>query len=70
MTALSDHSAEPTYQETMLQFGINQQATFRWVVPPEEGIMGTAVAAEGFAFKFQAVSGGTPNSMATIFHQE
>lgn len=57
------HSVEPTYTSGLvpLQFAINQQATFRWVVLPEYGIVLPATAANGLGAVPTVVSGGTPN---------
>jgi hypothetical protein len=54
----------------MLSFSINQQATFRWVVPPEEGIVCPATAANGLGLLFVTVSGGTALSEAQFMHEE
>lgn len=71
-TAGSNHTAEPTYTSgaVVLDFGINQQATFRWVAPVEEGIMLPATAANGVGLYFSAVSGGTAECSATFHHAE
>ena len=68
----SNHTVEPTYTAgaDLLSFSINQQATFRWVVPPEEGIVAPATAANGLGLRFVLVSGGTALSEATFHHIE
>lgn len=67
-----NHTVEPTYTAdlVLLSFSINQQATFRWVVPPEEGIMLPATAANGAGLLFVVVSGGTALCEATFHHEE
>lgn len=67
-----NHTVEPTYTAgaVMLSFSINQQATFRWVVPPEEGIVAPATAANGLGLLFVVVSGGTALAEATFYHEE
>lgn len=71
-SAGEDHTAEPTYTAgaVMLSFSINQQATFRWSVPPTEGIVLPATAANGIGLRFVTVSGGTALSEATFHHEE
>lgn len=71
-SAGENHSVEPTYTSgaVMLSFSINQQATFRWVVPPEEGIVAPATAANGLGLRFVVVSGGTALCEATYHHEE
>lgn len=67
-----NHTVEPTYTASsdLLSFSINQQATFRWVVPPEEGFVAPATAANGLGLRFVVVSGGTANSEGTFLHEE
>jgi hypothetical protein len=72
VTGGSNHTAEPTYTAgaELLNISMNQQATFRWVVPPEEGFISPVTAASGFGVLFVAASGGTPDFQATIMFQE
>lgn len=67
-----NHTVEPTYTADLilLSFSINQQATFRWVVPPEEGLVCPATAANGLGLYFAVVSGGTALCESTFHHQE
>ncbi|TAL13943.1 hypothetical protein EPN95_04620 [Patescibacteria group bacterium] len=71
-TSGNDHTVEPTYTASsdLLSFSINQQATFRWVVPPEEGLVAPATAANGLGLRFIVVSGGTALAEATFMHEE
>lgn len=71
-SAGENHTAEPTYTSgaVMLSFSVNQQATFRWVVPPDEGIIMPATAANGLGLLFVVVSGGTALCEATMVHEE
>lgn len=67
-----NHTSEPTKTAgaVLLSFSINQQATFRWVVPPEEGLVCPATANNGIALLFAVVSGGTALCEATFHHEE
>jgi L-asparaginase II len=69
---ISNSTVEPTYTAgaNMLSISINQQATFRWVVPPEEGIKAPATANNGLGLQFVVVSGGTALTEATFLHEE
>lgn len=71
-SAGENHTVEPTYTAgaIILSFSINQQATFRWVVPPEEGIIAPATAANGLGLQFVVVSGGTALAEAHFKHEE
>lgn len=71
-TAGENHTVEPTYTaaQDMMAVSINQQATFRWVVPPEDGIVMPATASNGLGLYFAIVSGGTPLCEATLYHEE
>lgn len=70
--AKQNHSAEPTYTagSILMNFSLNQQATFRWVVPPDKGLVLPATASYGAGLKFSAVSGGTASAEASIYHEE
>ena len=67
-----NHTVEPTYTSgaNLLSFSVNQQATFRWVVPPDEGLVCPATAANGVGLEFVVVSGGTALCEATFRYQE
>lgn len=62
-SAGENHTVEPTYSGPILMtIPLNQQATFRWAVLPEDGLVMPATAANGIGFRFRAtdgVSGGT-----------
>ena len=68
----SNHTVEPTYTGSaeLLNISMNQQATFRWVVPPEEGFMSPVTAANGFGVLMVGASGGTPDFQCSVSHQE
>lgn len=68
----SNATVEPTYTaaEVMQSVSLNQQATWRWVVPPEEGFVCPATAANGIGCQITAISGGTPAVEATYNHEE
>jgi len=72
VTGGEDHSVEPTYTAAgeCLQFGLNQQATFRWVVPPDEGFVIPATADNGIGIQVSTISAGTPTMAGTILHVE
>ena len=67
-----NHTVEPTYTAgaNLLKISINQQATVRWVVPPEEGLVAPATANNGLGLQFTLVSGGTAICEATFHHAE
>lgn len=71
-SAAEDHTVEPTYtvNAVMQAVDINQQATWRWVSPPDDGIALPALAANGVGLRFFAVTGGTALSQATFYHDE
>ena len=71
-SAGENHTVEPTYTSgaVMLSFSINQQATFRWVTPPDEGIVLPATASNGVGLSFVVVSGGTALCESTFHHAE
>lgn len=71
-TGQENFTVEPTKTgaAVLMSFSINQQATFRWVVPPEEGIMLPATANAGIALICILASGGTPRAEATMYHEE
>ena len=57
VTAAEDHSVEPTAAGTpVLDFGLNQRATFRWVVAPDGELVIPAVTTEGVFFTAIAAS--------------
>jgi hypothetical protein len=68
----SNHTVEPTYTASaiVMNFAINQQATFVWQTDPEWGILAPATAANGLGLYFNDISGGTANCRSTFFHQE
>lgn len=67
-----NHTVEPTYTANayLYSFSFNQQASIRWVVPPEEGLVCPATAANGIGLVWEEVSGGTALTEATIHHEE
>lgn len=52
-TARENHTVEPTYtaNEELLEFGMNQRATFRWQVDPKNGWVIPATAASGIGWQ-------------------
>lgn len=71
-SAQENLTVEPTYAliTAMQEIGVNQQATWRWVTAPSEGIAMPALAANGLGLKFVTVSSGTPTCQATLYHDE
>ena len=65
------HSAEPTYtaDAIMLQFAVNQRATFRWVAAPGGEIVLPATAANGVGLQVIGIAGSAVN-VNVMFHFE
>lgn len=64
------YSGNPTYQSAVLTFSFNVQVTFRWVVPPEEGIVVPASASNGVGIDCTGRSAGTVNIQAQCVFSE
>lgn len=66
-----NHTVEPTYTAgaIMLSVSFNQQATVRWVVPPDDGIILPATAANGIGAQF-VIATGTALHEATFQYVE
>lgn len=64
-------SVEPTYtaNSSLLNFSLNQRATFRWVAIPGGEIVVPATAASGVGLR-SINSGGTPNTTASFMWDE
>lgn len=64
----SNHSVEPTYTAggILLQFGLNQRATFQWYAVPGAELMAPATASNGIGL-YTIAHGGTPICEGT-FH--
>jgi len=64
---------EPTYEavatEALLQFALNQRATFTWIANPGRELITTAGTANGIGVRSIA-SGGTPNINLTLAWDE
>lgn len=71
LTSGKNHSAEPTYAagSELMQFGLNQRATFRWVAAPGGELVVPATAANGIGTRTSS-HGGTPNVLATMHWDE
>lgn len=69
LTAQEDHTVEPTVVAAteLLDFDLNQRATFRWVAAPGGELMGPAVATEGI---FATPIGGYLGISRCTFHWE
>jgi len=68
-----NHTAEPTYTASafLLEGGVNQRATFRWVAAPGGEILIPATAASGVGiFTIDVGAAATPNVEATIHWEE
>lgn len=69
-TAARTFTAEPTYDGvTLLEIGLHQRSTFRWVARPGSEFICKAATAAGIAAKV-AVTSGTPTAYATILFDE
>lgn len=66
------HTVEPTYTANaiLLQFALNQRATYRWVAAPGGEIVLPATAANGVGLAVISVSGTPVNVNATIHFEE
>ena len=66
------HSAEPTYtaDAIMLQFALNQRATFRWVAAPGGEIVLPATAANGVGLQVIGIAGSAVNVNACMHFEE
>ena len=66
------HSAEPTYTANaiMLQFAVNQRATFRWVAAPGGEIVLPATANNGVGLRVITVAGSAINVNCCIHFEE
>lgn len=66
------HSAEPTYTANaiMLQFAVNQRATYRWVAVPGGEIVLPATAANGVGLQVISLSGSAYNVNVCMHFEE
>lgn len=69
LTAQEDHTVEPTVVAAteLMDFDLNQRATFRWVAAPGGEFIGPAVATEGI---FATPIGGYLGLSRCVFHWE
>jgi hypothetical protein len=68
-----NHTVEPTYTASaiLLEFGMNQRATFRWVAYPGGEIIIPAVVAEGVGiFTVDVAAAATPDVEVTAHWEE
>jgi hypothetical protein len=65
------HSAEPTYtaSKQLMNAGVNQRATFRWVAAPGCEIVMAATQNNGVGLKSSSGT-GTASHNATLYHEE
>jgi hypothetical protein len=69
-TAGTGHTAEPTYAATfLLQFGLNQRATFRWVAAPDSELVGSATASNGVGLKVSTSTATLVMNGTTLFFE-
>jgi hypothetical protein len=69
-TAGQAHSSEPTYAATnLLNFGMNQRASYRWVAAPDSEFVGSATASNCLALKI-GTSTATLVMQATLLYFE
>lgn len=71
-TAINGPSAEPTYTAgaVLLDFAVNQRATFRWVAAPGSELLVPATAAAGLGLQCQGVGGSGAVCIATVYFME
>lgn len=71
VAATGAHSAEPTYTaaQVLMNFSLNQRATFRWVAAPGSEMISILAASNGIGLKSLS-SGGTPLSQASVYWEE
>ena len=66
-----NHTVEPTYSTVpLLDFAVNQRATFRWVAAPNSEIVAPATAANGFGLQCQGVGGSGVATLASLLFAE
>ena len=67
-----DHAAEPTYTANaeLLDIGLNQRATFRWVAAPGGELIATATNANGIGLLCVTVAGSGVNINTTMMYEE
>ena len=68
-----NHTVEPTYTASaiLLEHGLNQRATFRWVAAPGGEIIIPAAAGEGVGiFAIDVAAAATPDVEATVHWEE
>lgn len=72
LDATEAHSTEPTYTANaiMLNFSLNQRATFRWVAAPGGEIVIPATSDSGVGLVVQTIAGSQVNTVATIHYIE
>ncbi len=65
------YSVEPSYTPggVLLNFSLNQRATFRWVAAPGGELLAPATASNGLGLQSQS-SGGTAIHEVTMHHEE
>lgn len=71
LSAGSNHTSEPTYTAgaTLLAFGMNARATFRWIAAPGGELVIPATSANGIGVYFVATN-STIDHKATIHWEE
>lgn len=70
-TAGVNHSVEPTYTANaiMLQFSLNQRATFRWVAAPGSEIILPSAASNGIGFFTNAVNSAFAIDITILYYE-
>ncbi len=62
-------AAEPTAGTLLMQWGINQRATFRWVAAPGYELIAPATANNGISLMSNLVSAGFTAEMTMLFEE-
>ena len=65
------HSAEPTYTANLnlLQFSLNQRATFRWVAAPGSELISPVTASNGIGLYSLSATGTASHSACFLFSE-
>jgi hypothetical protein len=67
-----NHTVEPTYSPAvpLLDFAVNQRATFRWVAAPGSELASPATAANGIGLQCQGIGGSGVTTISQVLFME
>ena len=63
-------TAGPTAGVTLMEFALNQRATFRWIAAPGSELVVPATASNGLQFLTPELVGGTPSCWVQVYINE